>query len=46
MSAMLINSIAGYASIIFFGLLAFYFIRKPEDNKPGITLNNQRENER
>ena len=32
--------IAGYASIIFFGLCAFFFIRKLPDNKPGLIIDN------
>ena len=31
-------AIAGYASIIFFGLCAFFFIRKLPDNKPGLII--------
>ena len=33
--------IAGYASIIFFGLCALMFIRKLPDNKPGLIINDQ-----
>ena len=32
-------AIVGYASIIFFGLCAFYLIRKLPDNKPGFIIN-------
>ena len=31
-------AIAGYASIIFFGLCAFFFILKLPDNKPGLII--------
>jgi len=31
-------AVAGYASIIFFGLCAFFFIRKLQDNKPGLII--------
>lgn len=31
-------AIAGYASIVFFGLCAFYLIRKLPDNKPGLII--------
>jgi hypothetical protein len=31
-------AIAGYASIIFFGLCAFFFMRKLPDNKPGLII--------
>ncbi len=30
--------LAGYASIIFFGLCAFFFIRKLPDNRPGLII--------
>jgi len=31
-------AIVGYASIVFFGLCAFYLIRKLPDNKPGLII--------
>lgn len=31
-------AVVGYASIIFFGLCAFFFIRKLQDNKPGLII--------
>lgn len=34
-------AIAGYASIIFFGLCAFYLIRKLPDTKPGLIVDNE-----
>ena len=33
-----IIALAGYASIIFFGLCAFFLIRKLPDNKPGLII--------
>ncbi len=32
--------LAGYASVIFFGLCAFFFIRKLPDNRPGLIIDN------
>jgi hypothetical protein len=34
-------AIAGYASIIFFGLCAFYFIRKLPDKRPGLIIDDK-----